>query len=139
MRVSLWGFAAALFLTATVPAAYADDAPAATPAPEKHSSCFSLRDWQGGWVADGDQTLYLKVRLHDIYRLDLAQKESFLNAPGMHLVSKSWGSDMVCNPIDLDLKIADNLSPHFPSQLFIKSITKLTPEEVKALPPKLQL
>lgn len=135
MRVYLWGFAAALFLAA-VPAAYADETPA--PAPEKHQSCFSLRDWQGGWTADGDQTLYLKVRLHDVYRVDLAQKEGFLNAPGMHLITKSWGSDMVCNPIDFDVKIADNMAPHFATQLFIKSITKLTPEEVKALPPKLQ-
>ena len=121
MRVRHWGLAAAL-LMALMPAAQAGD-------------CFSLTDWRG-WSAEGDDTIYLKVRLHDVYKVELAQKESFLNAPSMHLVTKSWGSNMICNPIDLDLKIADNFMPTFSTHLFIKSITKLTPEEVKALPDK---
>jgi len=132
MRVYRWGFAAALFL-ATLPSAYAEETPAVPPAPAKHQSCFSLRDWHG-WSAEGDETLYFKVRMHDVYRIDLASKEGFLNAPGMHLVTKSWGDDWICNPIDLDLKISDNVGPRFPMQLFIKSITKLTPEEIAALP-----
>ena len=102
MRVYRWGFAAALFLAA-LPAARADEAPAPQE-PAKHQSCFSLREWHG-WTAEGDQTLYFKVRMHDVYRIDLASKEAFLNAPGMHLVTISRGSDWICNPIDLDLKI----------------------------------
>jgi hypothetical protein len=130
MRVYRWGLAAALLLAA-LPAARAED----QPPPVKHQSCFSLSDWHG-WTADGDQTLYFKVRMHDVYRIDLAEKESFLNAPSMHLITKSWGSDMICNPIDLDLKIADNFGPSFATHLFIKAITKLTPEEIAALPEK---
>lgn len=130
MRVLDWGLAAALLL-ATAPAAWADEAPTTEPA--KHQSCFSLRDWHG-WTAEGDQTLYFKVRMHDVYRIDLASKESFLNAPGMHLVTKTFGDDMICNPVDLDLKISDNVGPRFPMPLFIKAITKLTPEEIAALP-----
>jgi len=130
MRVYRWGFAAALLLAA-LPAARAEEASA----PAKHQSCFSLRDWHG-WTAEGDETLYFKIRMHDVYRIDLASKESFLNAPGMHLVTKSYGDDLICNPIDLDLKIADNFGPQFPTRLFIKSITKLTPEEIAALPEK---
>ena len=131
MNVYRWGLAAALLL-ATVPAAQAQTEAAPKPTP-----CFSIRDWQG-WKADGDQTLYLKVRMHDIYRVDLADKESFLNAPNMHLITKSYGSDMICNAIDLDLKIADNVGPQFATRLFVKSITKLTPEEAAALPDKVK-
>ena len=130
MRVFRWGFAAALVL-ATLPAARAQD----QAEPAKPQSCFSLHDWHG-WTAEGDQTLYFKVRMHDVYRIDLSAKESFLNSPGMHLVTKSYGSDLVCNPVDLDLKIADNMGPRFPMPLFIKAITKLTPEEIAALPEK---
>lgn len=132
MRVPRFGIAAALFL-AVLPAARAQPPEAAPPA--RPQSCFSLSDWHG-WTADGDQTLYLKVRMHDVYRVDLAEKESSLSAPGMHLITKAYGSDMICNPIDLDLKIADNMGPQFPVRLFIKSITKLTPEEIAALPEK---
>jgi hypothetical protein len=121
MRLYYWGLAAALLL-ATLSGARAND-------------CFALSDWSG-WKADGDQALYLKVRIHDVYRVDLSEKESFLNAPGMHLVSKSYGSSMVCNPLDLDLRLADNVGPAFASHLFIKSITKLTPEQIEAIPEK---
>ena len=124
MRLSHWGFAAALFL-ATLSGAQAAN------------NCFSLSDWRG-WKADGDQTLYLKVRMHDVYRVDLSEKENFLNAPNMHLVTKSYGSDMVCNPLDLDIRLADSISPAFASHLFIKAITKLTPEEIEALPEKVR-
>jgi len=118
MRIRLWAFAAAM-LAAGASAQAAD--------------CFSMTDWHG-WKAASDDVLYLKVRLHDVYRVELSEKESFLKAPGMHLVSRAWGSEQVCNPIDLDLKLADNFSPGLATHLFIKSITKLTPEEVKALP-----
>lgn len=121
MRLSHWRLAAGLFL-ATLSSAQA-------------SNCFALSDWNG-WKADGDQTLYLKVRMHDVYRVDLSEKENSLNSPGMHLVSKSFGTNMVCNPLDLDLALADNIGPAFASHLFIKSITKLTPEEIEAIPEK---
>jgi len=132
MRLYHWGLAAALIVaTATVARAEPETAE------PSHSSCFSLSEWHG-WKADGDQTLYFKVRMHDVYRIDLSEKEGFLNAPGMHLVTKSWGSDMVCNPIDLDIKIADNYPPGMANHLFVKAITKLTPEEIAALPEKVR-
>jgi hypothetical protein len=62
----------------------------------------------------------------------LTDKDSFLDAPDVHLVSKTWGPDMVCNPIDLDLKLADFHGMQTP--LIVKALTKLTPDEAMALP-----
>ena len=112
-------------LIATAGAAQAD---------EPKRPCFSIRDW-GNWKADPvhKDVLYLKVRMHDVYRLQLTDPEPMLNAPMVHLVSKSRGSDMVCNPIDLDLKVSES-DGIMSVPVIVKTITKLTPEEAAALP-----
>jgi hypothetical protein len=126
MRSLSIALAAALTLTGA--AALADDAPA--PA----HPCFSIRDWNGWKASKTEQdVLYVKVRMHDVWRLQLTDKEPFLDAPAMHLISVTRGPDMVCNPIDLDLKLADNMGG-FKTPLIVKTLTKLTPDEVKALP-----
>ena len=53
----------------------------------------------------------------------------------MHLISEVRGSDWVCNPLDLDLALADDQGI-MREHLFVKAITKLTPDEVKAIPAK---
>jgi len=123
MRTLAIALAAAATLAGT--AARADDAPA--------HPCFSIRDWSG-WKASKSEkdVLYIKVRMHDVWRVQLTDKDSFLDAPDVHLVSKTWGPDMVCNPIDLDLKLADFHGMQTP--LIVKTLTKLTPDEAKALP-----
>jgi hypothetical protein len=123
MRTLAIALAAAATLAGTV--ARADDAPA--------HPCFSIRDWSG-WRASKSEkdVLYIKVRMHDVWRVQLTDKDSFLDAPDVHLVSKTWGPDTVCNPIDLDLKLADFHGMQTP--LIVKALTKLTPDEVKALP-----
>ncbi|MGB3930048.1 MAG: DUF6491 family protein [Sphingobium sp.] len=45
------------------------------------------------------------------------------------------GSYMICKPIDMDLAISKG---GFPSQCIVRSIVKLAPEEVAALPKKLK-
>jgi len=96
--------------------------------------CFSLSDWHG-WSAPNDKVLYLKVRNRDVYRLDLAHGSNQLTWPGSHLVSVVRGSDRVCNPIDLDLRVADSFyMPGIPIRA--KTITKLTPDEIAAIPKK---
>lgn len=124
-----FSIALAAALTLTSAAALADEAPAPAPV----HPCFSIRDWNG-WKASKTEkdVLYIKVRLHDVWRVQLTDKDSFLDAPDVHLVSKTWGPDMVCNPLDLDLKLADFHGMQTP--LIVKALTKLTPDEVKALP-----
>jgi hypothetical protein len=103
--------------------------PAAAETPRQ--SCFAIRDWNG-WKSPQPDQLYFRVRLHDVFLIELNDQNSWLSAPGMHLVTKVHGSDWVCNPIDLDLGLADEHI--FREHLFIKSIRKLTDAEVAAIP-----
>ena len=120
--------ALAVAVTLAGGAAMADDAPA----PVAHP-CFSITDWHGWRASKTEQdVLYFKVRMHDVWRVQLTDKEPFLDAPDVHLVSKTWGPDMVCNPHDLDLKLSDWHGMQSP--LIVKDLKKLTPEEAKALP-----
>ena len=103
-------------------------------APAKTANhCFFITEWQG-WSSPSPSVLLLGVRNHDVYRVDLAAPAPALSWPGMHLVSVSRGGGSVCAAIDLDLKVAD--TEGFPQPLFPKTLTKLTPEEVAAIPPK---
>ena len=97
-------------------------------------NCFSITDWHGWRASEQDKdVLYIKVRLHDVYKVTLTDAEPFLRAPDVHLVSKTWGPDTVCNPHDLDLKLADWHGVATP--LIVKDLKKLTPDEIAALPP----
>lgn len=96
-------------------------------------TCFSLSDWHG-WTAPNKNTMYLKVRNRDVYRLDLAHGSSQLTWPGSHLVTIVRGSDNICSPLDLDLRVSDGTG--FAIPIRAKTITKLTTEEIAALPKK---
>src|SRR5450631_3537846 len=78
----------------------------AQPGSGERTPCFFVNQWQG-WSAPSPDILYLKVNLHDVYRVDLSAGSSQLQAPGVHLVSVSRGSDSVCSPLDLDLAVSD--------------------------------
>ena len=115
-----------------VSAASAQSAASAKPA-KPARQCFYLSDWRG-WSAPDKNTLYMKVRGRDVYRVDLAHGTNQLTWPGTHLVSVVRGPDSVCHPLDLDLRVSDGFGMAIPIRA--KAITKLTPEEVKALPKK---
>lgn len=104
---------------------------AATPGAPAHA-CFFSRNWDS-WHAPNKNTIYFKVNLHDIYQVDLSAGSDLLTWPDTHLVSKVHGPDTICSPIDLDLSVSDG---HIKEFLIAKSITKLTPEQVAAIPKK---
>jgi hypothetical protein len=108
------------------------EAPSAAAKPARH--CFSLTNWRGGWRAPTKDVIYLRVDSNDIWRLDLNGGSPELLRADVHLVNIARGGDTVCAPIDLDLFVSDNHG--FRTPLFVKSITKLTPEQVAALPAK---
>lgn len=105
------------------------DSPAAAPKPAR--ACFSLSDWSG-WSAPDKDTLLMRVRNREVYRVDLSHGTSQLTSPGVHIVSIVRGSDQVCRPIDLDLRVSDGMG--FAMPIMAKSITRLSAEEVAALP-----
>jgi hypothetical protein len=118
--------APALALAANAP----DDAKAvAKPA----RTCFYLSDWDG-WSAPDRDTLYLKVRNRDVYQVELSHGTSQLTSPGVHLVSVVRGIDQVCHPMDLDLRVSDGFG--FAMPIMAKSITKLSADQIAAIPKK---
>lgn len=124
---TLGGFLAAGLLGLTATTALAE------PAGAQRAPCFFINQWQG-WKAPSPDVLYLKVNMHDIYKVELSAGSSQLQWPDVHLVSISRGSDSVCSAIDLDLAVADTNG--FKEHLIAKSLTKLTPEEAAAIPKK---
>jgi hypothetical protein len=107
-------------------------ASAATPAAPR-APCFFVNQWQG-WKAPSADVIYLKVNLHDIYKVELSAGSPELMWPDTHLISTVRGSDSICSAIDLELKIADQNG--FKEGLIARSLTKLTPDEIAAIPKK---
>jgi len=95
-------------------------------------NCFLSNDWQGWRGADAN-TLYLRVHAHDFYKVELSGGSNMVTDPTNHLINNLRVSSWICNPLDLDLKISDG---HITEPLIVKSITKLTPEQVAAIPKK---
>jgi hypothetical protein len=125
------GLLTTVLLAAAAPALADPAAKDATPRAAR--SCFYLSDWDG-WSAPDKNTLYMKVRNRDVYRVDLSYGTSQLTSPGVHLVSIVRGVDSVCAPLDLDLRVSDGFG--FATPIRAKTITKLTPEQIAAIPKK---
>jgi hypothetical protein len=99
-----------------------------------HQSCFLSSDWNG-WKSPDPKTIYLRVGVNRIFRLDLANPSYSLSDPSVHLVSEVRGSSWICSPLDLQLKVSDTQGV-LREPLFVKNITELTPAEAKAIPAK---
>jgi len=96
--------------------------------------CFYITQWQG-WKSPSPNVLYLGVNTHDVYRVDLSAGSPQLQWPDMHLVSRVVGSDSICTALDLQLEVADDHGG-FREPLIASKLTKLTPDEVAAIPKK---
>ena len=117
--------AAAAALVAAVPAA----------AQPNRDNCFRM-SMLSNTRADGDRRIYARVNVNTFYRIDLAHRCASLPYEGNFLVlSPTPGSDLICNPIDLDLKVNDHGALE---SCFIKSITRLSPEEAAQIPRKVR-
>jgi Family of unknown function (DUF6491) len=98
--------------------------------------CFNKRDWRGWRATPDSKAMYIGVNSRDVYRLDFAGACPALNSGGAHLVTRSRGSNWICHPIDLDLKVADGHGAQVPC--IVKAITPLAAAEAAALPKKLK-
>jgi len=123
-------FAVGAFTAALALASGAAAAPGAGQAADH--SCFFVTQWRG-WSAPSDDVLYLAVN-RDVYRVDLAGRAYGLHTPGRFLVSKVRGSSSICSAVDLDLAVADTTG--YSTPLFARSLRRLTPDEVAAIPAK---
>lgn len=122
-------------IPATICAAVVAFAGASAAAKPHHGDeCFLSRNWEA-WTAPGDgDFLLLRVGLHDFYRVDLTPGSHVRKDIDRFLVNIVRGSDWICSPLDLDLTLSDHQG--FREPLIARSLRKLTPEEVAAIPRK---
>ena len=97
--------------------------------------CFSLNQMQG-WKAPDNKTIYIRVNMHQYYRLDLSASCAMLTMPESHLITKARGSDRICSAIDWDLSVSEPPPGAIPEACIVKQMTLLTPEQSDAIPPK---
>ena len=143
------GLAAGVALLTTASATYA--APPKDPA----TPCFYITQWSG-WKSPSPNVIYLGVNQHDVYRVDLSAGSPLLQYPDVHLVSRTRGPETICSAIDLQLEVSDDvgfrgrLGEGFrggfgggfdggfdegaSEPLIASKLTKLTPDEVAAIP-----
>jgi hypothetical protein len=128
---------AILAMATTIAASSASVALAADPAqPTTQRNCFRVSQINNHTKGD-NETLYLSVRSKEVYRLGMSGNCLAGATSSDPLILKVHGSDLVCRPLDLDLKIkltgGVGATP-----CIIRDITKLGPEEIAALPPKIK-
>jgi hypothetical protein len=126
-RTALAAAAAALFALGAVSAPAYAKSPAAT----GKNQCFFTRN-ADGFAAPDEKTLYVRVGVRDVY-----QFEMFGSCPDMdwnqRLALVSRGASSICTGMDAEVITH---SPIGPQRCPVRSVRKLTPDEVKALPPK---
>ena len=122
-----------LLLAAAALSAGASQALAQDPAPGRQ--CFRVSQMDGHTVGD-PSTLYVGVRNREVFRIDMhGACLAGANMGDPLVIETVGGTDLVCKPIDLDLKVAGTIGL---SPCIVKSITKLTPPQIASLPPKLR-
>jgi hypothetical protein len=123
---------AALVLAAA--AAEAQPQSAAKPAPQKSSSreCFLVRDVDG-FNAPDDHTVYIRVGVSQIYRLDLMMDCLNLTFRQSLGIEHTSGEPWICSPLDAEIVYRD---VGMPQRCPVTAIHKLTPDEAAALPKK---
>jgi hypothetical protein len=105
---------------------------AVQPAPD----CFRMSQIRNHRIADRD-TIYLRVGSDKVYRVTVAGS---CGAGAMRddtlVLSPTAGGDMICRPIDLDLKIRTGAGVVSPC--IISAIQPLSAAEAEAIPEKLR-
>ena len=124
-----WIFASASALMLAI-------APAAAQPASHGGQCFSSTRFEN-WRAPDARTIYIRVRANQYFRLDLAGECSALRVPGAQLITTFRGSDMVCSALDWDLKVSAGLD-NTVEPCLVKTMTRLAPAEVAALPEKVR-
>ena len=105
-------------------------AAAAAAPPVAHDQCF-LRRNVNGFSAPNDRTLYVRVGVNDVWRLDLMTDctgLSFRNAFGLEAQpARAW----ICSPLDATVVFRQTgLTQRCP----VSGLHKLTADEIAALP-----
>lgn len=104
------------------------------PAPQQRS-CFLITELRG-WKAPDNKTIFIRVGLNQIYRLDLTASCPLLTMPESHLITKTRGPDIVCSAVDWELSVSEPPPAAMPEACIVKKMTPLTPDQAAAIPPR---
>ena len=94
-------------------------------------TCFSPNSW-AGWRAPDNQTIYIRVGMRDIYRLDLAGSYPGLRSGGAYLIQRHRGISTICSPLDFDLRLS--VTPGQSTPIIVRSMTRLNASDAASLP-----
>ncbi|HXS08062.1 MAG TPA: DUF6491 family protein [Rhizomicrobium sp.] len=108
--------------------------PAAAETARPSAQCFNTTE-MGNWRAADASTMYVRVHMNKIYRLDLKGRCSMLTAPGAMLITTFRGSNLICSPLDWDLKVSAGIGSAV-EPCIVKAMTPLSKDEIAALPKK---
>lgn len=104
----------------------------AQPAAKAANQCFLQAD-VNGFNAPDNHTVYIRVGVRDIYRLDLMTDCLDLTFRQSLGLKGSPASPWICSPLDAEIVYHETgMHEHCP----VTAIHKLTPEEAAALPKK---
>jgi hypothetical protein len=95
-------------------------------------NCFTVNDWHG-WSSPSPDVLYLAVNFKDVYKAELAQPVPGLNQPDTVVISDETGLQSICSAVDLHL-ILTHRGGGGRRGLIVRSLTRLTPDEIAAVP-----
>jgi hypothetical protein len=123
--------ALALAGVAAVSAAQAQTPPA-KPAASNQRQCFLSRD-VNGFNAPDDHTVYIRVGVNEIWRLDLMMDCLDLTFRQELGLESTPGDPWVCSPLDAQIIYRQT---GIPQRCPVTALHKLTPAEVAALPKK---
>ncbi|HEY3947785.1 hypothetical protein [Phenylobacterium sp.] len=99
--------------------------------PASGDQCFLTRLLQGHTVGPDGHTLYFGVNGADVYQVTTSGPclaHATANDP---IVLRDRGLGKICHPLDLELTVRG-------TRCTVEKLTKLTPQEIAALPKRLQ-
>jgi hypothetical protein len=108
---------------------------AGEPVKPQAPQCFRSESYRG-FHAVNDHAFNIRVNVHDFYRIELEGSCPMITSPGAFLETHVRGSDLICGPLDWDLRVRESGAGAISSVCIVKSQTLLTPDEVAAMPPK---
>ena len=122
--------AASLFVASSAIQAPAAQAQPAPPPARVAQACFYSSDI-AGFSAPDDHTLFIRTGVHNIWRIDLASDCQDLSFREHIRISAAAGMGSICTPLDLDISTHAN---GMRMRCIVRSLTKLSPDQVAALP-----
>ena len=107
---------------------------AQTPAQNRRASqCFRSEEYKS-FRALNDHSFNIRVNVSDYYHVELQGVCPEILSPDATLITHTRGSDYICDGLDWDLRI--KAGPGIPvTPCIVQGQTRLTPEQVAAIPP----